>query len=723
MAGRSEKVTARSAPGVVSGSIGGALLALAGHLALLSAYGTPLPYRDQWKCTAVDLLQPWVNGELTWRNFFEPLNDHWPVLTRALSFLLVQLNGQWSNSLETAVNALLFAACVGIFLRVILPSLSGWARPAFALITGTVCALPVTWENTLWGIQSLVYLQVLLTLLYLLSVTHVRDFSIRWWLGQFSGLLLLFTQHSAILAHVAVAMILTWRYWRRDGDRRVNGAAVGFALAAITLFAAFFPSLQTTAALRADSLPVAIEVFLRQLAYPLPHPAWAFFVYLPWLIWAVDRFTTRRMGNADAFILAAGLWVGAQAAAIGYGRGAATFTFVSRYCDFLALGFLLNAACLVRLGSTYYSRRLHVALGLFGAIWLLAPIKSFWWESTESHAGYNLSRRPAENARNIAGVRTYLISGDASLISDDQGRGLYSYPPEIVRLLDDPKFRALLIPETGAAEARRDGGRLARLSNQLLAGRHLFAAAGVLLLLASAYAVYRRPGINVERVLEQGHVTRKGVAMLFGLVGLSSVVVLLAWPYPSVVTRSARLRQLFVPERSDLTSTELSFHRADGNERGAFDARGATETSPIDAREFTYGTRRPSTPDFRGIIHSQPIRITSGFLIAPFSGYPCADGNGLRWRLFNPSTTEEKYLSYLGPNPGGAWQIWSTNVSEYRDWEASVYLYDGREDETGWVGVGVPIQTNDPTWPAQWLALLKLERTDPAHATVAGLAV
>ena len=33
------------------------------------------------------------------------------------------------------------------------------------------------------------------------------------------------------------------------------------------------------------------------------------------------------MDAGDAFILVVGLWVGAQAAAIGYGRGAATYTF------------------------------------------------------------------------------------------------------------------------------------------------------------------------------------------------------------------------------------------------------------------------------------------------------------------------------------------------------------------------------------------------------------
>ncbi|HTO02634.1 MAG TPA: hypothetical protein VL069_02980, partial [Opitutus sp.] len=399
MSGRREDLASPSRAGVFPAAIGGALIALAGHLALLRKFGTALPYRDQWKATAVDLLHPWVEGQLTWRDFFEPLNDHWPVLTRALSFVLVRLNGQWNNLVETSANALLFGVSIALFLWMVLPGLRGWTRPAFALLTGLVFALPITWENTLWGIQSLVYLQIALSLLYFATICTVRNFSRMWWLGQAAGAVLLLTQHSAILAHIAVALLLAWRWWRGDGDRRVNAVGLIFASSAIVLFATLFPSLEETAALRADSWAVGLDVFLRQLAYPLPHPGWAFIVYLPWIAWNVDRLSARRMNAIDAFILVVGLWVGAQAAAIAYGRGTATYTFVSRYCDFLSFGFLLNAACLVRLSLAYPAKRVRAFLAVFAAVWLLAPIKSFHWESTESHAGYNLRRRPDENAR------------------------------------------------------------------------------------------------------------------------------------------------------------------------------------------------------------------------------------------------------------------------------------------------------------------------------------
>src|SRR5688572_22998903 len=94
---RDDRVTSTARAPVWWVAVGGALLALAGHLELLRRFGTVLPYRDQWRLTAIDLLQPAYEARLSWRQFFEPLNDHWPVLTRALSYGLLQLNGQWNN--------------------------------------------------------------------------------------------------------------------------------------------------------------------------------------------------------------------------------------------------------------------------------------------------------------------------------------------------------------------------------------------------------------------------------------------------------------------------------------------------------------------------------------------------------------------------------------------------------------------------------------------------
>ena len=144
---------------------------------------------------------------------------------------------------------------------------------------------------------------------------------------------------------------------------------------------------------------------------------------------------------------------------------------------------------------------------------------------------------------------------------------------------------------------------------------------------------------------------------------------------------------------------------------------------PPDTRAFGYGTRLPGTPDFRGILHSQSFPLRARHLVIPFTGHPCATGNGLRWRFFNSATQQETWVSYVGPDPGVNWDVWSTDVSDHLGSEATLYLYDGREDQAGWVGVGQPAQTGQSDFAPEWLAMIRTERTDAGHTALATLAL
>lgn len=710
--------------GVATAAAAGALFALAGHLGLLEAYGTVLPYRDQWQCTAVDLLGPWADGNLGLRNFVQPLNDHWPVLTRLLSFGLVRLNGQWNNLVETTVNALIFAGSVALFLRLILPGLQGWSRAGFAVLAGAVLALPITWENTLWGIQSLVYLQIALTLVYLGAVATQQRFNRLWWCGHAAGLAVLFTQHSAILAHVAAAGLLAWRWARHDGERRVAAAGLGFALVVIAAFVAFFPSLTVTAALRADSWQLALEVFLRQLAWPLPHPAWAFVVYLPWLVWMVNRLGARRMAAADAVILVLGLWVGGQAAAIGYGRAAETFTFASRYCDFLALGWLLNAACLGRLWLAHPRWFIRGAVILFGACWLVAPLKSFWLETSESHAGYNLPLRGGENARNLLRLRTWFTAHDAGRLTNDPGTQveLFTYPPALLPLLNQPRFTALLPPETGAPNARADHGRLGWLPAILVPSGAWVAGLGFVLLGGSLLLSSRRRAPPDAEVVEPSGHTLRTVACTTAAAALIAAGAWRAWTNPDVYDRTARLNKAYAPRVAGVSYADLSFRRYDGDVHDAVAARGAVDTLPVNVRIFWYGTRLKVTPDFRGVIRSESFKQTTRYLVVPFTGHPCFPGNGLRVRFTDPATRKETWVSYVGPDASVDWNMWTIDAAEHADAEAEVFLFDGLDGPTGWLGVARPALTNDSSFAAHWRAQLRAERAEPTHRTLPILA-
>ncbi len=723
MVGRGDPVNAPGRRGLGAAVAAGVLFALAGHLGLIRAFGTVLPYRDQWQCTGVDLLAPWAAGRLSLANFFAPLNDHWPVLTRLLSFGLLRANGQWNNLLEATVNALLFAGAVALFLRMVLPGLRGWARPAFAALSGLVLALPITWENTLWGIQSLVYLQIGLSLVYLAAMCSQRAFTGGWWTGIAAGIVVLFTQHSAILAHVAVAVLLGWRWWRRDGDRRVALAGLAFAVAVLVAFVLFFPSITVTAALRADSWELALDVFLRQLAWPLPHPAWALLVYLPWVAWAFDRLLARTLGTADAFILVCGLWVGGQAAAIGYGRAAETFSFASRYCDFLALGWLLNAAALARFWIRLPRPAARGALVVLGLLWIAAPLRSFWWETTESHAGFNLSHRQEINLRNLERLRTVWARHDPTALPNDPGtqQELFTYPPALPPLLAQPRIQAVLPPETGSPLARPDHGRLGWIPALLLPLAPWLAAGGFVLLGWSLLRVGPLRPVDDAEAVPDSALTPRAAAAALAVVGVLSAVGWAAWYDAGTFDPRARFASAFAPLDDGVVFTDLEFRRYDGNVHPVVSARGAVDTEPALARGFWYGTRLKAKADFHGVLASAPTRVQRRYLVVPFTGHPCFPGNGLRWRFTDPQTGAESWASYVGADPGTDWNLWTLDAREHAGAAAALFLFDGGAGETGWLGVGRPAQTDDAGFARRWSARLHAERAGATHVTLAGL--
>ena len=704
---------------------GGALIALAGHLELIRRFGTVLPYRDPWQIIGWDLLGPWVDGTLSPAAFWVPVNDHWPVLTRLLEFGLILLNGQWNNLVEVVINAALLVFGLGLFLKTALTEVRAGARFGLALLAGFIFALPITWENTLWGIQSLPYWQILLTLVYFHALVHVRRFDRWWWTALVAGGLVLLSQRSAMIAQVAALPLLGWRIVCRDGDRRALVAAGVVAVLLLAAFGLFFPALEATAVLRADSWPIAIEVGLRQLAWPTGHPAWAFVIWGPWGLLAVEAAWRRRWDAGVAILLVTGLWVGGQAAAIAYGRGVTAIGYVSRYGDLLALGVVVNAACWVRVWQAHADwRRWRPGLLLLGLLMTVVLAKGLWWETMHSHTYYKLSRRSAENAANLQRVEDYVATRDPAVLSLERGGALlFSYPPMVQALLDREGFRALLPPETGVPEARPDHGRLGFLPKVLLAWPTGFAVAG-LLALGVGLVMGRARSVPDEPPRETRGPGWSAGGAAWAAAGAAVVVsgLVFCWPAPFHFNTSHRLSAALADGGAsatlidDLNFALVSEHVADPSAMP-----GAVLALPESWRGLAYGTFMDGYAT-RGIFASRPFVIEADWLAVLFTGYPCAAGNALRWKLDPPDGGESVWLAYQGSNPVVEWASWSENVAAYRGWQASLYLYDGRDDPEGWLGVMPPAMTDRSTWSEDLLARLRIEQAGASHRTLAVLA-
>lgn len=714
----------RSLPGehLIIGLIA-ALAALAGRLALIRDFGTSLPYQDQWRFTAVDVLKPWLEGNLSFGFFFQSINDHVDALGRIYSFLLVLANGQWNNLLSSTLNAAFFGCAIFVLVGTVAPALSRFAALILALVSGLVFGLPHSWENTLFGIQIVLALEIVLSLCYMRTMTLAREFSAGWWLAQAAAGLVLLTQRSGVLVLAPVAALHCWRLLWGAERRRTDLAGLMLAGVWVAVFFLITPAFEETSSMKASSWRIVLDTILRQLGWPLPHPGWSLLVYLPFLWLMLDRIGRRSLSLIETFLVLVALWVAAHAVAIGYARGNVTTGFVSRYTDFLALGFLVNAACLLLLARSVTGFRARAGLALLAAAWVGFSGRGLWQETVGGHAGYNLERRLVMNGENLAAVRNYLATGEARFLEADNIRmSLYPHPPTVMELLAKPRFRALLPPETGAPEARADHGRLGAFLDPVLRFGPGFcaisaAALGCLLLFRRSPAGAPAPPPAPAQWPVREISTYAAVAAGLAWAGL------LAWEKPMLFRAGDRWQGLLsAAGRGD--TLPLEFTSTVGRPVRSGELLGAVTTESASARPFLHGTLLEGT-NYTGIVCSPPFTVDRAFAVVLLTGWPNHPGNAVRWQVENPSTGEKSWLPALGrpEGPGNGLRLWTESLEAYRGWQARLFLFDGTADERGWVGISSPVLTDDPGFGPRWLALLDDERAEATHPVLAAGAI
>jgi hypothetical protein len=690
---------------------------------LIRDFGTVLPYQDQWRLIAIDVLQPWFNGTLSVSSFFQPANDHLDVLGRLYSFALLWANGQWNNLLETTLNAVFHGMTVLLLVIIVVPAMSRFAAVVLALVAGLVAGLPYSWENSLFGAQINPILEVGFSLAYMRAMILAKNCSPGWWLGQAAALLVLLTQRSGVLVLAPVAGLHLWRLWHGTGSRRAHVAGLLFVGLWSAMFFLIAPPFEETATMKAGSWRIVFDTILRQLGWPLSHPGWSLLIYLP-LVWLVlDRLGRRCMSHPEVFLVLVGLWVAAHAAAIGYARGGVTTGFVSRYTDFLSLGYLANAACLMLLWQSLTGFRAKVWLAMLSAVWIGLSCWGLWRESVSGHAGYNLERRLIINQDNLTAVRTYLVSGDLSALTAGHIRvSLYPHPPALVELLDHPRFRALLPPDTGAAEARTDYGRLgSRLGTILRFGPGVCAAMAVLL--SGLVLLQRRQRDISAAALPESHWTSRQTVRTGTVAAMLVWVTLLAWEQPFHFDPKARWQAFLATNATGGNPLPLSFTSTVGRTVRPRELLGAVTTEPPQIRPFLHGTLLPDVT-YTGIVCSPPCTVDRRFAFVLLTGWPNWPGNAIRWQVENPVTGERSWIAALGqPNgPGNRIRLWTESLEPYRGWRAQLFLFDGTADEHGWVGLAEPVMSDDPNFGLRWLAHLEGERAESSHHVIATLA-
>lgn len=424
---------------------------------LIHSYGNEVPYWDQWDAEAARLYQPFLSGDLSWRDLFAAHNEHRIFTTRLLGLLLLRGNGLWSPLLEMVVNAGLHVAALGTTAWLMSRAASRYSLPALLFFTLLLFGIPFGWENTLAGFQAQFYFVLLFSALSIWWLVTSAALSRWWWAGVMSAIAAYFSLASGVFALAAGVATLLLRFVLVSRDKRELAGTV-------LLLVLFLAGVSATPVLEQHAQLKAVDAqhFFRALSFVLAWP----FQLLPegmkatkewpsfkeWLIVVARNFPLillvckilwSRPSSRDPvwFLLALGFWFVGQAAAIAYGRSGDALT--SRYLDLHAMGILVNFASIAAICAGLRQKWRWVAVAA-GAVWLFFAVSTFVDEA-ELELPKALAGKRDLTLQQEANVRSYVAKRD-----DEHFRALpflmLPYPDagRLAELLNTPQIRSIL---------------------------------------------------------------------------------------------------------------------------------------------------------------------------------------------------------------------------------------------------------------------------------------
>jgi hypothetical protein len=330
-------------------------------LTVIDAFGSDLPFWDQWAKEGEQLYAPWLDRGEVWRNLFVPHNEHRIAPTLLLNFGLMQASGQWDARVQCVVSAGLHAALLtGIFLWSARRLSCRWAHFAAVMLVA-VGAAPIAGENILGGFQSQFYFLIGFSILAMGGLLLNRALSFWWWAGVVAGTAALVSMGSGFLWTIPVILISALRLWRRESQWSACTSLLTAVLIAC-LGGWLHTAVPAHQPFHAQSVAAFFLYAARCLSWPWMDRAWLGpILWFPWLAlcatqlfntvrskWSIER-TSDEATPAAVFITATGLWVLLQIAAVSYARGGGGEVPPSRYGDVASIGVMMSFCALALL--------------------------------------------------------------------------------------------------------------------------------------------------------------------------------------------------------------------------------------------------------------------------------------------------------------------------------------------------------------------------------------
>jgi hypothetical protein len=427
---------------------GTALTIMGARLWLISRYASSIAIQDQWDGEGFNLLKPWADGTLKFADLFAPHNEHRIFFSRLLTLALTYFNRQWDSMPAMVFDAILCGALGTLVLALLFRVFANRFRFLLTIAVTLWLALPYAHENTLWAFQSSFYFLLLFSLLALWGLLLHRPFTPAWFLGVAAALSAPLTVGSGFFATAIAALILVLQLIRRE--RTLREVLPTLVVAAVILPVSWYfeVTVPAHAVLKAHSFAAWLTFLGRCLAWPLSNnPAFAIVVYAPLVLLALSHFGVFRARQEamrlGQLVIAVGLWVLFQAAALAYARGGTGDVIIpSRYLDILGLGVVVNVVALCLLVPAASKDVPVLVKNLVAGAWLVATLAMALIASRDQirgQSGRKAYLRSAEQA-----VRVYLATKDPSYLGKESPKIPYPVMTRVATLLNDPGIQTLL---------------------------------------------------------------------------------------------------------------------------------------------------------------------------------------------------------------------------------------------------------------------------------------
>ena len=412
-------------------------------LRLIGTCGNATPFFDQWQAEGAHLYKPFLDGTLAWPRLFAFHNEHILFTTSVLALALLNLNGLWSPLLQMVVNAGLHTVAVIFSIVLLSHSVGRRYAPALLAFSLILFGIPYAWENSLIGMQELVYFVFLFGVACLWLTTTGKPFSARWWSGAACALLGYFSFASGILV-LAAATVLALVFYasglRKTRNQWIAGVFLG---GAFILGAMQTPSLPYHVYLRATSFSHFTEAWIKVLSWPVHASFFSALirnapalVFAGYLLWKRPPAEDRRW-----FLFALILWGIGSATSIAYGR--AKSPLEPRYLDDFAFFILVNFACLISiLKNSFHGKRFWKIMG--AGTWTLTLLISLgyyaYWYLPD-----NLTAKRENGIIQEINTRNYLRTGDPGHLKKKRFLQVpFPDPKWLASILASPAIRGIL---------------------------------------------------------------------------------------------------------------------------------------------------------------------------------------------------------------------------------------------------------------------------------------